>query len=62
MALVSESIGNRLLDSSDVAGDTIAWLAAERRDSLGVRYVRCPYDMRMFMRREMRCEGGQARA
>ncbi|KAL4917386.1 hypothetical protein BDW62DRAFT_211238 [Aspergillus aurantiobrunneus] len=34
-----------LPDRPDVAGDTIAWLAAERRDWLAGRYVSCPWDM-----------------
>lgn len=32
-----EMVRNALLDRADVAGDTIAWLAAERRDWLGGR-------------------------
>lgn len=32
-------------DRPDIAANTIAWLAAERRDWLGGRYVDCPWDM-----------------
>ncbi|OGE50202.1 hypothetical protein PENARI_c018G07548 [Penicillium arizonense] len=38
-------VRNTLPDRPDIAGDTIAWLAAERREWLGGRYVSCPWDM-----------------
>jgi NAD(P)-dependent dehydrogenase (short-subunit alcohol dehydrogenase family) len=39
--------------SSELAGDTIVWLAKERRDWLGGRYVNCQWDMRdLEQRRE----------
>jgi NAD(P)-dependent dehydrogenase (short-subunit alcohol dehydrogenase family) len=44
-----EEIRNRFPDSADLAGDTIAWLAAERREWLGGRYVSCPWDMKEFV-------------
>jgi NAD(P)-dependent dehydrogenase (short-subunit alcohol dehydrogenase family) len=47
-----EPIRNRLPDSPDVAGDTIAWLAAERKEWLGGRYISCPWDMEELMSRE----------
>ena len=47
-----EPISNRLPDSPDVAGDTIAWLAAERKEWLGGRYISCPWDMEELMSRE----------
>jgi hypothetical protein len=34
-----------LRDRPDIAGDTIAWLSAERREWQGGRYVSCPWDM-----------------
>ncbi|KAE8419465.1 hypothetical protein BDV36DRAFT_138131 [Aspergillus pseudocaelatus] len=37
-------------DSPDIAGDTIAWLAAERREWLRGRYVSCPWDMEELMK------------
>ena len=40
-----EEVRNRFPDRPDVAGDTIAWLAAERREWLAGRYVSCPWDM-----------------
>jgi len=40
-----EEIRNKFPDTSDLAGDTIAWLAAERKEWLGGRYVSCPWDM-----------------
>ncbi|KAL4881858.1 hypothetical protein BJY04DRAFT_188212 [Aspergillus karnatakaensis] len=36
---------DRFPDQPEMAGDTIAWLAAERREWLGGRYVSCPWDM-----------------
>jgi NAD(P)-dependent dehydrogenase (short-subunit alcohol dehydrogenase family) len=46
---ISEDLPQRVRDAfpdrPDVAGDTIAWLAAERREWLGGRYVSCPWDM-----------------
>lgn len=44
-----DSIRNLLPDSPDVAGDTIAWLAADRKEWLGGRYVSCPWDMEEFV-------------
>lgn len=48
--LMPDSVRNRFPDHPDVAGDTIAWLAAERRDWLGGRYVSCVWDMEELMR------------
>ena len=46
---LSVSIGEQaragLRDQPSMAGDTIVWLAAERREWLGGRYVSCPWDM-----------------
>lgn len=39
-------------DRPDMAGDTIAWLAAERREWLGGRYVSCPWDMEELMKKK----------
>ncbi|KAG4431892.1 hypothetical protein IFR05_012626 [Cadophora sp. M221] len=39
-----------LPDHPDIAGDTIVWLAAERKEWLGGRYVSCPWDMEEFMK------------
>ncbi|KAF9729230.1 hypothetical protein PMIN06_000128 [Paraphaeosphaeria minitans] len=47
-----ELVRNRLPDRPDVAGDTIVWLASERREWLGGRYVSCPWDMEELMSRE----------
>lgn len=44
-----EEIRNRFPDTPDIAGDTIAWLAAERKEWLGGRYVSCPWDMEELM-------------
>ncbi|KAH9203450.1 hypothetical protein DL95DRAFT_349917, partial [Leptodontidium sp. 2 PMI_412] len=43
--LMPDSVRDRFPDHADVAGDTIAWLAAERRDWLGGRYLSCVWDM-----------------
>ncbi|KAJ4135262.1 hypothetical protein NW768_004884 [Fusarium equiseti] len=40
-----EAVRNALPHQPDIAGDTIAWLASERREWLGGRYVSCPWDM-----------------
>ncbi|PTB47053.1 uncharacterized protein TrAFT101_003507 [Trichoderma asperellum] len=44
-----EKMRDSLPDRPDIAGDTIAWLAAERREWLGGRYVSCPWDMEELM-------------
>lgn len=44
-----EAVRNAFPDRPDIAGNTIAWLAAERRDWLGGRYVDCPWDMEELM-------------
>lgn len=48
---VNENAGLRekLPHKPEIAGDTIAWLAREKRDWLGGRYVSCPWDMEEFM-------------
>jgi NAD(P)-dependent dehydrogenase (short-subunit alcohol dehydrogenase family) len=49
---------DRLPHKVDIAGDTICWLASERRGWLGGRYVSCPWDMEELMsRREEIVEG-----
>ncbi|SCO91127.1 probable oxidoreductase ucpA [Fusarium oxysporum] len=40
-----ELVRNALPHRPDIAGDTIAWLASERREWLGGRYMSCPWDM-----------------
>uniref|UniRef100_A0A060T0Z9 ARAD1C12430p n=1 Tax=Blastobotrys adeninivorans TaxID=409370 RepID=A0A060T0Z9_BLAAD len=40
-----EAVRDALPDRPDVAGDTIAWMAAERREWLAGRYVSCQWDM-----------------
>jgi hypothetical protein len=47
-----ETLRNALPDRPDIAGDTIAWLAAERREWLGGRYVSCPWDMEELMNKK----------
>lgn len=42
-------VRDALPDRPDIAGDTIAWLAAERREWLGGRYVSCTWDMQELM-------------
>lgn len=44
-----DSIRDRFPHRVDMPGDTIAWLAAERRDWLGGRYVSCNWDMEELM-------------
>lgn len=52
MAVVIELIWNMLPDSLDVAGDTMAWVAAKQREWLGGRYVTCRWDMEELLSRE----------
>jgi NAD(P)-dependent dehydrogenase (short-subunit alcohol dehydrogenase family) len=47
-----EEVRDRLPHRPDIAGDTIAWISAERRDWLAGRYVSCPWDMEEFMARK----------
>lgn len=44
-----EETHSALTDDPDIAGDTIVWLASERRDWLGGRYVSCLWDMEELM-------------
>ncbi|KAL2795438.1 hypothetical protein BJX66DRAFT_302073 [Aspergillus keveii] len=50
--LLPETVRNAFPDSPDVAGDTIAWLAAERREWLGARYISCVWDMEELVARK----------
>jgi NAD(P)-dependent dehydrogenase (short-subunit alcohol dehydrogenase family) len=47
-----ENVRDRLPHKPDIAGDTIAWLASERRGWLGGRYVSCPWDMEELLSRK----------
>jgi NAD(P)-dependent dehydrogenase (short-subunit alcohol dehydrogenase family) len=47
-----EKVRNSFPDSPEIAGDTIAWLAAQRAEWLGGRYVSCPWDMEELMKRK----------
>lgn len=49
---VPETIRDALPDLPDVAGDTIVWLVAERREWLGGRYISCPWDMEELMEKK----------
>ena len=40
-----EAVRSTFPNRPEIAGDTVAWLAAERREWLGGRYVDCPWDM-----------------
>lgn len=40
-----EAVRNSFPNRPEIAGDTIVWLASERREWLGGRYVDCPWDM-----------------
>ncbi|KAF7155454.1 hypothetical protein CNMCM5623_007525 [Aspergillus felis] len=50
--ILPEMVRDAFPDRSDIAGDTIAWLAAERREWLGGRYVSCPWDMEELMKKK----------
>jgi NAD(P)-dependent dehydrogenase (short-subunit alcohol dehydrogenase family) len=47
-----EELRNKLPHKPEIAGDTIAWLAGERREWLGGRYISCPWDMEELMSRK----------
>lgn len=51
-ANVPEEIRNHLPHRPDIAGDTIVWLAAERKEWLAGRYVSCPWDMEELVSRK----------
>ena len=42
---IGEAARQGLRDEPGMAGDTIAWLGAQRREWLGGRYVSCAWDM-----------------
>lgn len=44
-----DSLRDMLPHRADMPGDTIAWLAAERREWLGGRYLSCHWDMEELM-------------
>jgi NAD(P)-dependent dehydrogenase (short-subunit alcohol dehydrogenase family) len=48
----SKELRDALPHRPDIAGDTIAWLAAERKEWLGGRYVHCPWDMEELMKKK----------
>jgi NAD(P)-dependent dehydrogenase (short-subunit alcohol dehydrogenase family) len=47
-----EKLRAMLPHKPDIAGDTIVWLAAERREWLAGRYVSCPWDMEELCNRK----------
>lgn len=47
-----KELRDKLPQKPAIAGNTIAWLAAERREWLGGRYVSCPWDMEELMSRK----------
>ncbi|PIG81893.1 NADP(+)-dependent dehydrogenase [Aspergillus arachidicola] len=50
--ILPEMMRDAFPDRPDIAGDTITWLAAERREWLGGRYVSCPWDMGELMKKK----------
>jgi len=47
-----DAVRAQLPHQPDIAGDTIAWLASERREWLGGRYISCPWDMKELLERK----------
>ena len=47
-----EELRNMLPHKPELPGDTIAWLAAGRKEWLGGRYVSCPWDMEELIARK----------
>lgn len=50
--VVPQQVRDALTHHPSIAGDTIAWLAAERKDWLAGRYVSCPWDMEELAKRK----------
>lgn len=46
---IPDAVRAMLRDHPSIAGDTIAWLASQRKEWLGGRYVSCPWDMEELM-------------
>lgn len=46
--VVPEEIRRFMLDKPQLAGDTLVWLAKEKRTWLGGRFINCCWDMREF--------------
>jgi len=49
---LSDRLRDSLPDKPEIAGDTIAWLAAGRYEWLAGRYLSCPWDMEELMQME----------
>ncbi|KAK6597983.1 hypothetical protein H4I96_08935 [Botrytis cinerea] len=47
-----EAVRNLFPDRPEIARDTIAWLATERKEWLGGRYVSCPWNMEELMEKK----------
>ena len=53
-----DAVRNMLPHQPEIAGDTIVWLSAERKEWLAGRYVSCPWDMaELVARKEEIVEG-----
>lgn len=48
----SEEMRAKLPHKPDIAGDTITWLGAERKEWLAGRYISCPWDMEELVSRK----------
>lgn len=50
--VVPQKVRDALPHHPSIAGDTIVWLATERKDWLAGRYVSCPWDMEELAKRK----------
>lgn len=50
--VVPQEVRDKLPHHPAIAGDTIAWLASERREWLAGRYVSCPWDMEQLVEKK----------
>lgn len=53
-----EAVYNMLADTEELAGDSIVWLTAERREWIKGRYVSCSWDMQEFLGKRTAIEDG----
>ncbi|OAG00195.1 NAD-P-binding protein [Paraphaeosphaeria sporulosa] len=53
-----EAMHSMLTDTEELAGDSIVWLTAERREWIKGRYVSCNWDMKEFLAKRAAIEDG----
>ena len=58
MGGIPEHYHSLLCDTPELCGDSIAWLAAEKRDWLAGRYVSVRWDMKELLAKREKIETG----